>query len=124
MATITVLGAGMMGSALCVPLVDAGHEVRLVGTHLDAGIISELAKSATHTTLKLELPRAIRPYAVEELGEALRGSDVIALGVSSAGVAWAAERLREHPIGDRPILMITKGLELGSGRLRILPDVL
>ena len=124
MATITVLGAGMMGSALCVPLVDAGHEVRLVGTHLDAEIISELMKSSTHPKLKLELPRAIRAYRVEELAEALRGADVIGLGVSSAGVAWAAERLREHPIGERPILMITKGLELGGGELRILPDVL
>jgi len=124
MATVTVLGAGMMGSALCVPLVDAGHDVRLVGTHLDTEIISELAKSGTHPKLKLELPRAIRPYAVDELGEALRGADVIGLGVSSAGVAWAAEQLRAHPLGERPILMITKGLELGGGRLRILPDVL
>jgi glycerol-3-phosphate dehydrogenase (NAD(P)+) len=123
MATITVLGAGMMGSALCVPLVDAGHDVRLVGTHLDAQIISELERTATHPKLKLELPRAIRPYRVERLGEALRGADVIGLGVSSAGVAWAAERLREHAIGERPVLMITKGLELRGGALRILPDV-
>ena len=123
MATITVLGAGMMGSALCVPLVDAGHDVRLVGTHLDAQIISELQKTATHPKLKLELPRAIRPYRVEQLGEALRGAEVIGLGVSSAGVAWAAERLREHAIGERPILMITKGLELRGETLRILPDV-
>ena len=44
MATITVLGAGMMGSALCVPLADRGHLVRLVGTHLDAEIVTSLRK--------------------------------------------------------------------------------
>lgn len=31
----------MMGSALCVPLADRGHTLRLVGTPLDAGIIVE-----------------------------------------------------------------------------------
>lgn len=33
MANVTVLGAGMMGTALCTPIADAGHSVRLVGTH-------------------------------------------------------------------------------------------
>ena len=42
MATFVVLGAGMMGSALCVPLVDRGHRVRLVGTHLDGEIIAAM----------------------------------------------------------------------------------
>jgi glycerol-3-phosphate dehydrogenase (NAD(P)+) len=32
----------MMGSALCVPLADQGHDVRLIGTPLDASIISAL----------------------------------------------------------------------------------
>ena len=35
MATIAVVGAGMMGSALTMPLVDRGHDVRPVSyTHL------------------------------------------------------------------------------------------
>ena len=42
MARITVLGAGMMGSALCVPLLDHGNQVRLVGTHLDGEIVQNL----------------------------------------------------------------------------------
>lgn len=32
MSTITVLGAGAMGSAICMPLADAGWDVRLWGT--------------------------------------------------------------------------------------------
>ena len=35
MAEVLVLGAGAMGSAFCFPLSDSGHNVRLVGTHLD-----------------------------------------------------------------------------------------
>ena len=84
MAIVTVLGAGMMGSAICVPLVDRGHEVRLVGTHLDGAIIAGLKASSWHPTLALELPRSIRPYALEELDEALDGVEFVGLGVSSS----------------------------------------
>ena len=45
MAIVTVVGAGMMGGALCVPLSERGHEVRLVGPHLDQPIIDELPAS-------------------------------------------------------------------------------
>lgn len=38
MAIITVVGAGMMGSAIGIPASDNGHEVRLVGTPLDRAI--------------------------------------------------------------------------------------
>ena len=39
MATVTIIGAGMMGSALAFPARENGHEVRLIGTHLDREII-------------------------------------------------------------------------------------
>ena len=90
MATITVLGAGMMGSAWCVPLVDHGHEVRLVGTHLDEAIIDSLQRDHTHPKLDYRLPTEIRPYQLRQLPEALQGADVIGLGVSSAGIERAA----------------------------------
>jgi glycerol-3-phosphate dehydrogenase (NAD(P)+) len=32
MAVITILGAGVMGSAMILPARDKGHEVRLIGT--------------------------------------------------------------------------------------------
>ena len=35
MAIMTIVGSGMMGSALAVPARENGHEVRVVGTHLD-----------------------------------------------------------------------------------------
>ena len=39
MAVVTILGAGVMGSAMSLPASDRGHRIRLVGTHLDREII-------------------------------------------------------------------------------------
>ncbi len=124
MANITVLGAGMMGSALCLPLVDRGHDVRLVGTHLDGDIIAALKRDHVHPTLRHPLPDAIRPFAVSELAAAMEGCDMLALGVSSAGVDWAAEAIAPHVRPGLPVFMITKGLRFRDGELAVFPDVL
>ena len=42
---ITIIGAGMMGSALAFPARENGHEVRLVGTPLDKDIVCENKKT-------------------------------------------------------------------------------
>ena len=44
--TITIIGSGMMGSALAFPARENGHEVRLVGTHLDREIIEAAEQKA------------------------------------------------------------------------------
>ena len=123
MAVITVLGAGMMGSALCVPLADRGHDIRLVGTHLDREIVQSLRATRRHPRLDLELPSAIRPMFLEELTEAMDQAELLALGVSSAGVRWAAERIAPFCRADRPLFMISKGLSWDGTRLGVLPDV-
>ena len=51
MARITIIGAGMMGTAMCWPLVDNQHQVRLVETPLDGYIIQEINSSGIHPTL-------------------------------------------------------------------------
>ncbi|MGE0322767.1 MAG: 2-dehydropantoate 2-reductase N-terminal domain-containing protein [Polyangiaceae bacterium] len=122
MAIITVLGAGMMGSAWCVPLVDAGHEVRLVGTHLDDALIDGLKRDGVHPKLNFHLPEAIQPFYVGELARALEDAEVIGLGVSSLGIRWAAETLAPY-LGTRPVMAISKGLEWNGQELVILPDV-
>jgi len=124
MARIAILGAGMMGSALALPLVDRGHELRLIGTHLDAEIITALKAGAQHPTLRYPLPSSILPFHVEELSAALNGVDAIALGVSSAGVRWAARALTPLLRPNVPLLMISKGLTFERQHFEILPDVL
>lgn len=123
MAIVTILGAGMMGSALALPLVDRGHEVRLVGTHLDGEIIQSLHTSGEHPKMKLALPREIRPYRHDQLGEALRGAEAVALGVNSQGVRWAIEALRPFAAARWPVFLITKGLERVDERLVTFPEL-
>ena len=48
MSIVTIVGAGMMGSALAFPARENGHEVRLVGTHLDREIIDVSRKTGRH----------------------------------------------------------------------------
>lgn len=123
MSVIAIVGAGMMGSSLSAPFLANGHDVRLVGTPLDREIIGALKASAPHPKLKETLP-GIPAYFSEELEQALQGADAIALGVSSAGVRWAAEALGPHLArSPKPVLMVSKGLVWQNERLDVLPDV-
>ncbi len=122
-AKIAVVGAGMMGSALCVPLADRGHDVRLIGTPLDEAIVRSLASSRRHPTLGLELPESVRCAPESQLHALAEDADALVVGVSSAGVAWAAAAL--GPLlqqRNRPVLMVSKGLQYEAGELRVLTD--
>lgn len=110
MSTVTIIGAGMMGSALAFPLRDNKHEVRLVGTPLDTEIINAAKVDGFHPTLKRQLPDGIRYFQFDEFKKALEGTDLLLCGVSSFGVDWFAENiLRELP-ASIPVLSVTKGM--------------
>lgn len=123
MACITVLGAGMMGTALTWPLADRGHQIRLVGTHLDTDIVHELKAGHAHPKLKLPIPSGIETFSVDELECAMDGTNLVVLGVSSAGVRWAANQLSRFLRPGAAVLMVSKGLEWDGTTLRVLPDV-
>lgn len=125
MARVTIFGAGLMGTALAWPLADNGHDVRLVGTHLDAEIIRSCRDGGYHPKLRRRLPGKVTPYYLEELPRALDGADVIVSGVSSPGVRWIARTLGPVLWPGATIIAVTKGLEADvDGKLRILPDLL
>ncbi len=124
MAIVTVLGAGMMGTALCYPISDAGNTVRLVGTHLDEAWVDAMKRERVHPKLGVPLPERVTPFSLAELESALDGVDIVAVGVSSAGVRWAAQTLGPLLRASTPVIAVTKGLEESSpGVLRILPEV-
>ena len=100
MAIVTILGAGRMGTAVTWPLRDNGHEVRRVGTHLDAGIIGSCQDARYHPGLRRRIPDGVRPFYLEQLSEALTGADVIVSGVNSLGVHWIGRTLA--PLSNRP----------------------
>jgi glycerol-3-phosphate dehydrogenase (NAD(P)+) len=125
MSTIVILGSGVMGSALSVPLADNGHEVRLVGTHLDREIIESIRGTGVHPGLERELPAAVRPYQLEELEAAFAGAEIVLSGVNSHGVRWAGERLAPLLQSGQLVIAIAKGVDADeAGNLRILPEVL
>ena len=123
MAVITIIGSGMMGSGMSRPARDNGHEVRLVGTPLDREIISEARISGRHVPMKRQLPDGIRYYQIEELDEALNGTEYIVCGVSSFGVEWFRNEIIPRLIPGVPVLSITKGLlNLPDGQVKTFPE--
>jgi glycerol-3-phosphate dehydrogenase (NAD(P)+) len=125
MTRVAILGTGVTCAALSVPLADNGHDVRLVGTHLDRGIIDSIKTSSVHPALNEELPASVRAYQLEEAPEAFAGAEIVLSGVNSFGVRWAGERLAALLPDRALVIAIAKGLEAGAdGELRILSDVL
>ena len=76
MALITIVGSGMMGSALAFPARENGNEVRLVGTHLDREIIENARKTNRHLKLHRDFPDGVQFYQIEELEQALAGKQL------------------------------------------------
>ncbi|MGB3682271.1 MAG: hypothetical protein WA990_07260 [Rubrobacteraceae bacterium] len=125
MTTVTVLGAGIMATALSWPLTDNGHEVRLVGTHLDREIIDSMKEGGVHPNLDLEVPEGVRAYHLEEAEEAFDGAEIVMSGVNSFGVRWASEQFASLLKPGVMVIAVTKGMEADEeGNLRILPEVL
>ena len=124
MAVVTIIGAGMMGSALAFPARENGHEVRLVGTHLDREIIDESRATGRHPKFTKDFPTGIKYYQVEEMEEAICGSDMIIGGVSSFGVDWFGDVVLPKIPDEIPVLSVTKGLwDTPEGKLLTYPDL-
>ncbi|MBP3462711.1 MAG: NAD(P)-binding domain-containing protein [Tyzzerella sp.] len=110
MKTITIIGAGMMGSALAFPARENGNEVRVVGTHLDREIIDDCQKSNRHTKFTKDFPEGISFYQMEDLQTAIKGADFIICGVSSFGVEWFRDEILPQLEEGIPVISVTKGL--------------
>ena len=124
MSIITIVGSGMMGSAIGIPAAVNGHEVRMVGTPLDREIIDHARRTGEHLTMKRRLPDSYRYYQIEELDAALQGADLMVGGVSSFGIDWFCEHVLKRVDADLPILTVTKGMmDDEAGNLTVYPDV-
>lgn len=110
MKTITIIGAGMMGSALAFPARENGNNVRIVGTPLDREIIDACRKTNRHPKFTKDFPAGITYYQIEELEEAIVGTDFIIGGVSSFGVEWFRDEVLPKLEENVPVLSVTKGL--------------
>ena len=110
MKTITIIGAGMMGSALAFPARENGNDVRIVGTHLDREIIEGCRKTGRHPKFTKDFPEGVKYYQIEELDEAMVGTDFVIGGVSSFGVEWFGQEILPRIPENVPVITVTKGL--------------
>lgn len=125
MATIAVLGAGIMASALATPLADNGHRMRLVGTHLDREIIESIQATGIHPNLGIPLPEGTLAYQLEDAAQAFDGVDLVMSGVNSFGVRWAGAQFARLLRPGMHVIALAKGMAADDdGNLTILPRVL
>ena len=75
--TITIIGAGMMGSALAFPARENGNSVRLVGTPLDKEIIDNCKACGRHLKFDRDFPEGVEYYYFEEWKSAVEGADFV-----------------------------------------------
>lgn len=120
---ISIIGAGMMGSALAFPARENGHEVALIGTPLDREIINECKKSDKHPKFDRKYPEGITYHQFDEWKQAICSSDFIICGVNSFGVDWFLENVLSDEACGIPVLSVTKGLiDLSCGTLISYPE--
>lgn len=124
MAVVTIIGSGMMGSALAFPARENGHEVRLCGTHLDRDIIEACKETNRHPKFVKDFPNGVKFYQIEEVKEAIDGADLIIGGVNSFGVDWFADEILPIIPENIPVLTVTKGLmNTEEGKLLTYPEL-
>lgn len=120
---ITIIGSGMMGSALAFPAFENGHEVRLVGTPLDKEIIDACKATNKHPKFDIPFPQGVKYFYFEQWKEAVAGCDFVIGGVSSFGVDWFLNEILSNLDPQVPVLSVTKGLiGLEDGTLISYPD--
>jgi glycerol-3-phosphate dehydrogenase (NAD(P)+) len=123
MTIITIIGAGMMGTALCWPLRDNGMDVRLVGTPLDEEIIRSIIHTGIHPTLERRIPDGVKSVYCDDLSQALQGANIVVNGVSSFGTDWFAQTVGPLLKPEIPVIAVTKGLVIQpDGYFKTLPE--
>ena len=123
MSTITVLGAGAMGSAICTPLADAGWDVRLWGTWLDDHLLDAIERGENHPRTNQPFAQGVTLYRSSELDEALEGADTVIVSVASVGVEQVVKMALPGIVKADALMVTSKGfLEFDNGDVLLLPD--
>jgi glycerol-3-phosphate dehydrogenase (NAD(P)+) len=123
-ATITILGAGAMGSALATPAATAGNRVRLWGTWLDDELLAELRAGRPHPRTGVALAPGVGLHDPGDLAAAMDGADLVAVAISSDGVLEVVRRAAAALAPGTPLLLCTKGFgRRPDGAVDLLPPL-
>ena len=125
MSSITVLGAGAMGSGLTRPLIESGWDVRLWGTWLDDHLIDAIEAGTPHPRIDVVISDKVKTFRSDQLAQALEGTDVVVMSVSSDGVPGVAKLALPLMKNVKALWMTSKGFSPDpEGNIQLLPDTL
>ena len=124
MSNILIIGAGVMSSAISIPASDNGHNVRILGTEFDNDIIKHINEKNIHPLFKYNFNNNISALFLESLNqELIDSSDLIVIGVSSLGIDWFIELMKNFNTNNKNFLLVTKGLYINDeNQIDILPN--
>jgi len=115
MKKILIVGAGAMGAAFSIPLLDNGHSVTLTEPY-NFKLLQKLSlKKKIHPSLNINLPKKLKinKFSSDILD---RKWDLIVIAVSSIGIDLIGKNLSKIK-NKSPILVLTKGLKLDGRNL-------
>ena len=115
MKKILIVGAGAMGAAFTIPLLDNGLSVTLTEPY-NFKLLQKLSlKKKIHPSLNINLPKKLKiiKFSNETLS---RKWDLIVIAVSSLGIDLIGKNLSKIK-NKTPILVLTKGLKLDGRNL-------
>ena len=115
MKKILIVGAGAMGAAFSIPLLDKGHSVTLTEPY-NFKLLQKLnSKKKFHPSININLPKKLKinKFSSDILN---RKWDLIVIAVSSIGIDLIGKNLSKIK-NKSPILVLTKGLKLDGRNL-------
>ena len=116
MKKIVVVGAGVMGTAIAIHLANNQRPVRIWGTKWDKKAIDQMKETGERKELDVKVPSSIEFFYQHQLEEAVNGSDVVILAVTSEGIEAVTKELGPY-LNDRHIILnVTKGIDEHSLR--------
>ncbi|HHW03808.1 MAG TPA: hypothetical protein GXX35_13550 [Thermoanaerobacterales bacterium] len=114
MENITVLGAGVMGTALAIHLARQKNNVRLWGTQWDKAAIECYRATGKCDKLKVEFPSNVEFFLSEELSKAMEGAKIVIMAVTSDGIRGITRTISPYISKNTIIANIAKGIEEDS----------
>lgn len=121
--TVTILGAGAMGSALATPFRAADWSVRLWGTWLDGDLLAACRSGDPHPRTGVRLATDTALFGAGDLDAALEDAELVVLAIASEGVAEVTRRAAHGIASARALLLTSKGFARdASGRVQLLTD--